>query len=86
MRQRQPRSSWRRSGSTSRFPCATTSGICRSSGAGQSIVHQHLAPAGDTYWVQMQNAFTTQIGTMVAINDTAPAGDLYNLAAVEILP
>ena len=41
--------------------------------------------AGDTYWMQMQNAATTLSGTAVTINDTAPTGDRYNLAIVEVL-
>lgn len=58
----------------------------RTPGAGQSLVHQYLTPARDTYWVQMQNAPTPSSGTSVTINDTAPTGDRYNLAICEILP
>jgi len=60
--------------------------IARTPGAGQSLVHQDLAPVGDTYWVQMQNKPSALSGTTVTINDTAPAKDRYNLAIVEILP
>jgi hypothetical protein len=60
--------------------------ITRTAGANQAIVHQFLTPAGDTYWVQMQNASTPTSGTSVSINDTAPTGDRYNLAIVEVLP
>ena len=60
--------------------------IARTPGAGQSIVHQDLAPVGDTYWVQMQNAPTPLSGTAVVLNDPAPAGDRNNFAVVEILP
>jgi len=55
-------------------------------GTGQTIVHQDLAPSGDTYWVQMQNNPTPLSGTTVTINDTAPTGDRYNLSICEILP
>lgn len=59
--------------------------IARTPGTGQSLVHQYLAPVGDTYWVQMQNSPTPSSGTSVTINDTAPTGDRYNLSIVEVL-
>jgi hypothetical protein len=59
--------------------------IFRTPGAGQSLVHQYLTPAGDTYWVQMLNSIVPQSGTSVSINDTAPTGDRYNLAICEVL-
>jgi hypothetical protein len=34
----------------------------------------------------MQNTATATAGTTVSINDTAPAGDRYNLVIVEIVP
>ena len=58
----------------------------RTPGSGQSLVHQDEPSVGDTYWVQMQNAPTPLSGTTVTINDTAPTGDRYNLAMVEVLP
>ena len=60
--------------------------IPRTPGSGQSIAHQDLTPAGDTYWVQMQNSPTYTAGTSVPINDTAPTTDRWNLAVVEIVP
>jgi hypothetical protein len=59
--------------------------ILRTPGSGQTVVHQYLAPVGDTYWVQRQNASTPLSGTSVTINDTAPTGDRYNLAICEVL-
>lgn len=59
--------------------------IARTVGAGQTMVHQDLAPNGDTYWVQMQSSTTALSGTSVTINDTAPTGDRYNLSTVEVL-
>ena len=59
--------------------------IARTAPAGQSIIHQYLTPTGDTYWMQRQNAATPLSGATVTINDTAPTGDRYNLAIVEIL-
>ena len=60
--------------------------IGRTPGANQSLVHQFLSPAGDTYWVQKQSAKTATKGTTVTIDDTAPSGDRYNLSIVEVLP
>jgi uncharacterized protein (TIGR03437 family) len=62
------------------------SATARTPGAGQSLVHQYLAPNGDTYWVQMRNSVTPIAGSSVTINDTAPTSDPYNLSIVEILP
>jgi hypothetical protein len=61
------------------------SGIARTPGTGQTVVHQYLAPVGDTYWVQMQSSPILLSGTAVTINDTTPTGDRYNLSIVEIL-
>ena len=59
--------------------------IARTPGANQTLVHQYLAPVGDTYWVQRQNQPTPASGTTVTINDTAPTTDRYNLSICEIL-
>ena len=60
--------------------------IARTLGANQSLIHQYLAPVGDTYWVQMKNSVTPLSGTSVTINDTGPTGDQYNLSICEIIP
>jgi len=60
--------------------------IARTPGTGQTVLHQLLSTAGDTYWVQMQNAPTPLSGTSVTINDTTPTGDRYNLSICEVLP
>jgi hypothetical protein len=60
--------------------------ISRTPGPNQTIVHQDLTSAGDTYWVQMQSAPTAVSGTTVSINDTAPTTDRYNLSICEVLP
>ena len=60
--------------------------IARTPGSGQTVLHQYLTPAGDTYWVQMENAPTGLSGTQVTLNDTAPTGDQYNFTICEILP
>jgi len=59
--------------------------VARTPGTAQSLVHQYLSSAGDTYWVQEQNAPTPASGTSVTVNDTAPTGDRYNLSIVEVL-
>jgi hypothetical protein len=60
--------------------------IPRTPGSNQTIVHQFLAPVGDTYWVQRLNSATPLSGTSVTMNDTAPTSDRYNLSICEILP
>jgi hypothetical protein len=61
-----------------------TAQISRTLGPGQAMVHQFLSPTADTYWVQGQISSTPLAGTTVTINDTAPAGDKYNLSIIEI--
>jgi hypothetical protein len=39
---------------------------------------------GDTYWSEYTNQPTGAAGTSVTIGTTAPTGDQWNLAAVEI--
>jgi fibronectin type 3 domain-containing protein len=58
----------------------------RTPGSGQTIVHQFLAPAGDTFWVQKQDIASSASGVQVQLNDTAPTADRWNFAAVEIAP
>jgi hypothetical protein len=59
--------------------------IARTVGTGQTLIHQDLTSAGDTYWVQMRSSAIPNSGTTVAINDTAPTQDRYNLSIVEVL-
>jgi chitodextrinase len=58
----------------------------RTPGSNQTVVDQYLAPVGDTYWLQRQNAVTPSAGTAVTINDTAPTNDRWDLAAIEVVP
>jgi hypothetical protein len=60
--------------------------VVRTLGPNQTLVHQDLTSAGDTYWVQRQTNPTPVSGTSVTINDTKPTTDRYNLAVVEVLP
>ena len=58
--------------------------ITRTVGAGQTKIHEFLAPTGDTFWMQSLNA-TTTAGTSVTLNATIPApADQWNFAIVEI--
>lgn len=59
--------------------------IARTPANGQSVLHQYLSTAGDTYWVQMETGAVPVSGTSVSIKDTAPATDQYNLTICEIL-
>jgi len=58
--------------------------IARTVGAGQTMVHQDLAPVNDTYWVQRTASTVAAAGTSVRIDDTAPTSDRYNLAICEV--
>lgn len=58
----------------------------RTLGSSQTMIHQYLAPVGDTYWVQTQTNPTAASGTDVTLNDTAPTNDRWNFASVEIVP
>src|ERR1700688_928993 len=59
--------------------------IARTPGAGQAIINQDLAPAADTYWVQMQSSPVLLGGASVTIHETAPTSVRYNLSIVEVL-
>jgi hypothetical protein len=57
----------------------------RTPGAGQLIFAQEAgAPAKATAWIQAPANVTPTAGTTVPVNDTAPAGDPYNLLLVAI--
>ena len=62
-----------------------TAAKARTLGPGQTMVHQDLSPTGDTYWVQRMSVPTPSPGTLVTLNDTAPAANEFNFTAVEIL-
>jgi hypothetical protein len=56
----------------------------RTLGGGQTLVHQYLATVGDTFWVQRTTNAVAASGSVVTINDTAPATDRYNLTLCEV--
>lgn len=59
----------------------------RTTGTGQTQFDQFLATgAGDTYWVQSQSQPGNSAGGTATLNDTAPTGDRYDFAGVEIRP
>jgi Domain of unknown function (DUF4082)/Bacterial Ig domain/Fibronectin type III domain/Lysyl oxidase len=58
----------------------------RTLGTNQVMLHQYLGTStGDTYWSQYTGLITGAAGETVTMNDTAPTGDQWNLAAVELL-
>lgn len=56
----------------------------RTVGPNQTMVQQYLATVGDTFWVQRLTNPVAAAGTVVIVNDTAPAADQYNLTICEI--
>src|SRR3954465_15760028 len=59
--------------------------VARTVGAGQTKLHEFLAPTGDTFWMQSVNAASTTVGQTITVNATAAgAADQWNLAIVEI--
>jgi hypothetical protein len=58
----------------------------RTLGSNQVMLSQYLdTKTGDTYWSQYTGAVTGAAGSTVTLNDTAPTGDQWNMAAVEVL-
>lgn len=61
--------------------------VSRTVGSGQALVSQWIdTGTGDTFWSQTTTAATSAVGQNVAINDTAPTADKWNLSAAEIVP
>ena len=58
--------------------------VARTIPAGQTKVHEFLAPTGDSFWVQSANTSTTAAGATVTLNATAPTNDQWNFAIVEL--
>ena len=64
-----------------------THATARTVAPGQHLDSQWVdTKPGETFWVQDPGGPTAQAGTSVTISDTAPAKDMWNMAAVEILP
>jgi beta-lactam-binding protein with PASTA domain len=59
--------------------------VARTVPAGQTKVHEFLAPSGDTFWVQALNGTTASAGATVTLNDSAPTTDQWNFAIVELV-
>ncbi|WP_370376081.1 Ig-like domain repeat protein [Catenulispora sp. GAS73] len=58
----------------------------RTVASGQRLYSQWVdTAAGDTYWTQGTSGTTIPSGTKVTLSDTAPTGDTWNMAAVEVL-
>lgn len=58
--------------------------VARTPVAGQNLVHQ-FGSNGATYWVQRVTQPVAQGGTTIALRDSAPTTDPFNLSVVEIL-
>jgi len=59
--------------------------LARTVPAGQTKVHEFLAPTGDTFWVQAAAAPVAAAGTTATLTATVPApADQFNFAIVEI--
>jgi hypothetical protein len=59
--------------------------VARTLGSGQELLYQDLETGtGDTFWTQYRTSPSTSVGQSLTLNDTAPAGDRWNLAAVEV--
>ena len=60
--------------------------LARTLGPNQTLLNAYLdTGTGDTYWSQYTSAVVPFTGTPVTLNDTAPTGDRWNFAAVELL-
>ncbi|HYM53852.1 MAG TPA: Ig-like domain-containing protein, partial [Solirubrobacteraceae bacterium] len=63
-----------------------SSATARTLGSNQVILRQDLdAGFGKTFWSQYTGHVTGMAGETVTLDDTAPTGDQWNMAAVEIL-
>ena len=58
----------------------------RTLSAGQTMLAETQASTGDDYWVQMSTSAAAAAGQNVTLSDTAPTGDRWNFAAVEVVP
>ena len=57
----------------------------RSPGVNQVLLHEQLdARSGKTFWSQYLGEISGPAGEVVTLNDTAPNGDRWNMASVEI--
>jgi hypothetical protein len=58
----------------------------RTVGTNQVLLHQWPATSsGDTFWAQNTTIQAVTAGSVVTLSDTAPTGDQWNMAAVELL-
>ncbi|WP_194917016.1 Ig-like domain repeat protein [Catenulispora rubra] len=63
-----------------------TNAQSRTVASGQRLFSQWVDTAvGDTFWTQGTTGTTIPSGTKVTLSDTAPTGDTWNMAAVEVL-
>jgi hypothetical protein len=61
-------------------------GLARTLGPDQALLHQWAdTSVGNTFWAQNTNSQSGPAGSQVILNDPAPTGDQWNMAAVELL-
>jgi hypothetical protein len=61
--------------------------VARTLGSNQQLLYQDLdTGTGDTFWTQYTTSVSSGPGQPIVLNDTAPGGDRWNLAAVEVRP
>ena len=64
----------------------STAAAARTLASNQVLLSEDLDTAkGNTFWSQYQGATTGPLGEIVTLADTAPSGDAWNMAAVEVL-
>ena len=64
----------------------SSAAAARTLASNQVLLSQDLDTAkASTFWSQYQGATTGPIGEVVTLADTAPSGDHWNMAAVEVL-
>lgn len=63
-----------------------TDPISHTPDTGQTMLHEDIAGTGDYYWAQRVDGTTASAGTAVTVSDSDPTTDMWNLAAVEVIP
>jgi YVTN family beta-propeller protein len=63
-----------------------TNAVTPSPGSGQLLDRLWSdTGAGETFWIQSELSAVQSAGTVVALNDSPPSGDAWNMAAAEVL-
>jgi hypothetical protein len=63
-----------------------TAAVARTLGPNQALLDQYLdTKTGNTFWSQYTSQTAGPAGSVVTLNDTAPANEQWNMAAIEVL-